>query len=61
MLTDSIPARDLRLEVFEEDTAADLETAVQEWFDDQDEATVVGISFDADGDVTYRAYVLYSE
>lgn len=62
MLTDPQLARNLKVALFEEVLIESLEIAVQEWLDSQDEAFVVGISFEADaGATSFRAHILYTE
>lgn len=62
MLTDPMLARNLRVALFEEESAAELEAVLEEWFDERSEETVVGISFEHHPDVaSYMAHVLYTE
>lgn len=64
MLTSSMLARNLRLVIFEEDGAAELEAAVDQWLEDAEERVVVGARFESrEGTAgpVYTAYLIYTE
>lgn len=60
MLIQPQRARDLKVQLFEEETQADLEESLQTFLEDLEEAVLVGLSFEADA-TSYRAHVLYTE
>lgn len=60
MIVESLLARNVKVELFEQATLEELQDELAEWLTTRTEERIVGVDFDATAG-SYRAYVLYTE